>query len=103
MAVTASIKVPPNSIDAEKSVLGACLLDRDAVVEVVEFLRPEHFYEDKHGKIFGAIMDLYQEREPVDVVAVGHGAHPPEQLRELNPLALVKDFAELRAWLKANA
>ena len=39
----------------------------------------------------------------VDVVAVGHGAHPPEQLRELNPLALVKDFAELRAWLKANA
>ncbi len=39
----------------------------------------------------------------VDVVAVGHGAHPPEQLRELNPLALVGDFAELRAWLRANA
>ena len=39
----------------------------------------------------------------VGVVAMGHGAHPPEQLRELNPLALVKDFAELRAWLKANA
>ncbi|HEU0234514.1 MAG TPA: HAD-IA family hydrolase [Gallionella sp.] len=39
----------------------------------------------------------------VDVVAVGHGAHPPEQLQELNPLALVKDFAELRAWLRANA
>ena len=39
----------------------------------------------------------------VDVVAVGHGAHPPEQLQELNPLALVGDFAELRSWLKANA
>jgi phosphoglycolate phosphatase len=39
----------------------------------------------------------------VDAVAVGYGAHPPEQLQELNPLALVKDFAELRAWLKANA
>ncbi len=39
----------------------------------------------------------------VDVVAVGHGAHPPEQLQELNPLALVKDFAELSAWLKTNA
>jgi phosphoglycolate phosphatase len=36
----------------------------------------------------------------VDVVAVGHGAHPPEQLQELNPLALVADFAELRAWLR---
>jgi phosphoglycolate phosphatase len=39
----------------------------------------------------------------VDVVAVGHGAHPPEQLQELNPLALVGNFAELRAWLKANS
>ncbi len=39
----------------------------------------------------------------VDVVAVGHGAHPPEQLQELNPLALVEDFAQLRAWLKANS
>jgi len=39
----------------------------------------------------------------VDVVAVGHGAHPAEQLRELNPLALVDDFIQLRAWLKANA
>ncbi|MDO8465136.1 MAG: HAD-IA family hydrolase [Gallionella sp.] len=39
----------------------------------------------------------------VDAVAVAYGAHPPEQLQELNPLALVKDFAELRAWLRANA
>jgi phosphoglycolate phosphatase len=39
----------------------------------------------------------------VDAVAMGHGAHPPEQLLELNPLALVGDFAELRSWFKANA
>ncbi len=39
----------------------------------------------------------------VDAVAAGYGAHPPEQLQELNPLALVKDFAELRAWLMVNA
>ncbi len=39
----------------------------------------------------------------VDVVAVGYGAHPPEQLQELNPLALVRDFAELKAWFKTHA
>ncbi|MBI3481013.1 MAG: HAD-IA family hydrolase [Nitrosomonadales bacterium] len=39
----------------------------------------------------------------VDVVAIGHGAHPAQQLQELNPLALVGDFVELRAWFKANA
>ena len=39
----------------------------------------------------------------VDVVAIGHGAHPPEQLQELNPLALVGNFAELRAWFRTHA
>ena len=39
----------------------------------------------------------------VDVVAVGYGAHTPQQLRELKPLVLVDDFAELRVWLRANA
>jgi len=39
----------------------------------------------------------------VDAVAIGHGAHPPEQLQELNPLALTGNFAELRAWFKVNA
>jgi phosphoglycolate phosphatase len=46
---------------------------------------------------------LLAQNAKVDVVAVGYGAHPPEQLQELNPLALVKDFTELRAWLRANA
>jgi replicative DNA helicase len=66
----AELKVPPHSQTAEQSVLGALLLDRDAVVEVVEFLRPEHFYEEKHQKIYQVIWDLYQEREPVDVISV---------------------------------
>jgi phosphoglycolate phosphatase len=39
----------------------------------------------------------------VDAVAMGHGAHPPEQLQELNPLALLDDFAQLRKWFKLNA
>ena len=46
---------------------------------------------------------LMAQNAKVDALAVGHGAHPPEQLLELNPLALVNDFAELRAWFKANA
>jgi len=48
--------------------------------------------------------DLQMARNAkVDAVAVGHGAHPKEQLRELLPLALVDDFAELRAWLSSNS
>jgi replicative DNA helicase len=66
----ADLKIPPHSDVAEKSVLGAILLDRDAVVAVVEFLRAEHFYDEKHQKIFQMVVDLYQDREPVDVVTV---------------------------------
>lgn len=65
-----NLKVPPHSSELEQSVLGALLLDRDAVVSVVEFLHAEHFYEEKHGQIFEAMVALYQEREPVDVVTV---------------------------------
>lgn len=46
---------------------------------------------------------LMAQNAEVDVVAAGYGAHPQQQLQELNPLALVKDFAELRAWLRVNA
>ena len=64
------LKVPPHSKLAEQTVLGSVLMDRDAVVAVVEFLRPEHFYEEKHQRIFETVVELYSEREPVDIVSV---------------------------------
>lgn len=64
--------VPPHNADAERSVLGAMLLSPDALVEVSEILRPYHFYHvDKHGEIFGAMIALYEKREPVDIVTLG--------------------------------
>ena len=74
------IKVPPHSLEAEQSVLGACLLDKDAVVAVVESLRPPHFYEQRHGDIFAAILDLYQDRQPIDVVSVAEKLKKQKQL-----------------------
>ena len=64
-------RLPPQSLEAEQSVLGAILIDRDAVVEVAEFLRPEDFYRQAHGKVYGAILELFEKREPIDVVTVG--------------------------------
>lgn len=63
-------RLPPQSIEAEQSVLGALLIDRDAVIEVAEFLRPDDFYRAAHKDIFVAVLDLYERREPVDVVTV---------------------------------
>lgn len=74
------LKLPPHSIETEAEVLGACMLSQVALDEVVAILRPEHFYRDFHGKVMGAIMDLWSAREPVDTLTVsarmilnGHG------------------------------
>ncbi len=63
-------RLPPQSIDAEQSVLGALLIDRDAVIEVADFLRPVDFYRQAHGAIFEGILELYERREPIDIVTV---------------------------------
>ena len=65
-----SLRIPPHSDEAEKSVLGSLLIDKDAVVETAELLEPVFFYEPKHETIFACILELYEEREPVDVVTV---------------------------------
>src|SRR5215216_8064671 len=63
-------RLPPQSLEAEQSVLGAILIDRDAVIEVAEFLRPEDFYRQANGRIYAAILDLFERREPIDIVTV---------------------------------
>ena len=73
-------RVPPHDMEAEKSVLGALLIDKDAIVKVVEFLRPKHFYKPAHEYIFNAIMTLYEKREPADLVTV------PNQLKKMKEL-----------------
>jgi len=63
-------KVPPHDDSAEESVLGAILIDRDAMIDVVEFLRPEHFYKESNGYVYSAMMNLYERHDPIDVVTV---------------------------------
>src|SRR3990167_840762 len=66
-----TIKLPPQNIEAEQSLLGALLIDKDAVVEVAEILKPHHFYKtEQHGNIFNAVVELFEKREPIDLVTV---------------------------------
>ena len=63
-------RVPPQNLEAEQSVLGSMLLDRDAIARVVELLRPADFYAEKHRIIYTAMVDLFERGEPVDLVTV---------------------------------
>src|SRR5919204_2211267 len=60
----------PYDIAAEEAVLGSLLIDRDAIIKVAPFLRPDDFYREAHGWIYGAVLDLYARREPGDPVTL---------------------------------
>ena len=77
------VRVPPHSLEAEVSVLGALLLDKNAIVSVAEFLHSDHFYDAKHSSIFEAMLSLYEAREPIDVVTVGEHLKKQKRLKEV--------------------
>lgn len=67
---TAATRIPPNNLPAEESVLGAMLLSREAIAEVVEIVDADNFYKPAHGHICDAILSLYAAGEPADAVTV---------------------------------
>ena len=63
-------KLPPQALDLEESVLGALMLEKDALTNVIDILKPENFYKDANREIYQAIIDLFNNSEPVDLLTV---------------------------------
>ena len=63
-------RIPPNDSQAEQAVLGTMLVNKDAVLTVVEILKPEDFYRNEHAEIYSAILDLYEKGEPIDLLTL---------------------------------
>ena len=88
-------RLPPQSIDAEQSVLGALLIDRDAVIEVADFLRPPDFYRQANGTVYNAILELYERREPVDIVTVSEVLERRSELEQVGGSAYLTSLINL--------
>ncbi len=86
-------RIPPHNIDAEQSVLGAMLLDREAVISVTEKLKDEHFYKENHKEIFRAMLDLYGRNEPVDLVTVSEELKKAGILEEAGGVSYLSDLS----------
>lgn len=63
-------KIPPSDIEAEQAVLGSMLTDKDAVISAIEMLKEEDFYREDNKAIYGAILNLYNRSEPIDIITV---------------------------------
>jgi len=65
-------KIPPQALDFEEAVLGALMLEKNALTAVIDILQPEVFYKQSHQKIFKAIQDLFASTEPIDILTVSN-------------------------------
>ena len=73
-------KIPPHSLEAERALLGAILLERESLPKAVELLKPSDFYKEGHRKIFDTMIALFERNEPVDLLTLS------EELRRLRLL-----------------
>ncbi|MFC2136563.1 replicative DNA helicase [Bacteroidota bacterium] len=76
-------KMPPQALDMEEAVLGAIMLEKDAVISVLDILVPDCFYKDAHQKIFRAIIDLSTALQPVDILTVTEELRKRKELEEV--------------------
>ena len=73
-------KLPPQAPELEMAVLGALMLEKDALTSVIDLLKPESFYKDAHQRIYRAVIRLFDKSEPIDQLTVVH------ELREMGEL-----------------
>ncbi len=78
-----SDKLPPQNIEAEKSLLGCLMIDPEAILKVVDFLIPRDFYKRNHQSIYGTMKGLFEKREPIDVLSVSSKLKEKNQFEEI--------------------
>ena len=85
-------KIPPQNLEAEKSVIGAILLDNKVLDQVVDFLKPEDFYKNSHRIIFKAFINLYNQNEPIDILTVSEYLQKNKLLEEAGGASYLTDI-----------
>ena len=92
MTIPAGVRIPPQNVDAEKSVLGAVLLDKNALIKIVDVVSPPDFYDDNHGIIFEAMLTLFEKRRPIDIVTLTEQLESEEQLDQVGGAGYLADI-----------
>ena len=85
-------RVPPHSIEAEQSVVGAMLMDRDAITVAAEIICGDDFYQKAYGVIFDSVVELFNEGKPVDLITVQNRLREKAVPEEISSLEFVRDL-----------
>jgi len=87
-----NLKLPPQDIDAERSVLGALMLDKNAIIRVADLIKADNFYTPTHSRIFEAIFELFERGEPIDILTVTKKLKDKNLLTEVGGSAYLTDL-----------
>lgn len=85
-------RVPPHSIEAEQSVVGAMLIDKDAITTASEIICGDDFYQTAYGVVFDAVVELFNEGKPVDLITLQNRLKEKEVPEEISSLEFVRDL-----------
>ena len=86
------MKTPPHDMRAEQSVLGAMILDKNAILDIVEIIKADDFYRNAHKEIFDSIMTLNEKNEPVDMITLGDELSKREALDNIGGIEYLNDL-----------
>jgi replicative DNA helicase len=86
-------KLPPQNIDAEKSILGSIIIDKDSLNKVVDFLNPDDFYYPAHRIIYSNILDLFEKHEPIDLLSLSNRLGETGHLNEAGGVSYLTSLA----------
>jgi replicative DNA helicase len=87
-------RIPPHSLEAERAVLGAILLERESLPKAVELLKPSDFYKEGHRKIFDTMIGLFERNEPVDLLTLSEELRRRDELDEVGGAAALAALVE---------
>ena len=86
-------KIPPQNLEAEQSLLGCLLLDQDCIVKVADRLQCEDFYKDAHQKTYESILELFEKREPIDILSLGNKLEEKKILKQIGGRAYLVELS----------
>ena len=85
-------KILPHSIEAEQSVVGSMIMDKDAITTASEIISSEDFYQHQYGILFDAMVELFNEGKPVDLITLQEKLKEKELPSELSSLEFIRDI-----------
>ncbi len=83
MSEQLSEKLPPQNIEAEQSALGCLLIDKNAIIKVIDFLKAKDFYKPDHQEIYQAMTDLFERNDPIDMLSISSRLREKDKLENV--------------------